>query len=387
MNDELSFLPYGRQSIDEDDIAAVVDVLRGDWLTQGPTIDKFEEDLATAVGARFAVSFSNGTAALHGACLALGLGPGDEVITTPLTFSASANCARYVGAKPVLVDVEPQYGTLCPDKLVAAINSRTRAIIPVHYAGLPAEMDRLHEIASARGIPIIEDAAHALGARIPGGRVGDGRYSAMTMFSFHPVKHITTGEGGAITTNDEKLYDALKLFRSHGITRNPNRLSRESPGPWYQEQVLLGYNYRLTDIQAALGRSQLRKLDGFVARRREIAARYDKLFAGLSGIRPLGIRAGYEHAYHLYVVLIDFPSFQRDRAKVMTVLRDKRIGTQVHYVPLHHHPDFAYLGHAVGDFVEAEKIYASALSLPMYPAMTNDDVDRVVSTLREVLGA
>ncbi len=387
MNDELAFLPYGRQSIDEDDIAAVVDVLRGDWLTQGPTIEKFEADLATIVGARFAVSFSNGTAALHAACAALGLGPGDEVVTTPITFSASANCARYVGAKPVLVDVEPEYATICPDKLVAALSPRTRAIIPVHYAGLPARMDRLHEIASARGIPIIEDAAHALGARIPGGRVGDGRFSAMTMFSFHPVKHITTGEGGAITTNDEALYDALKLFRSHGITRDPQRLSRVSPGPWYQEQVLLGYNYRLTDMQAALGRSQLRKLDGFVVKRRELAKHYDQKLAGLSGIRPLGTREGYEHAYHLYVVLIDFASFQRDRAHVMTALRDKRIGTQVHYVPIHHHPDFAYLGYSPSDFVEAEKIYASALSLPMYPAMTNADVDRVVSTLCEVLGA
>lgn len=386
MNDELSFLPYGRQAIDEDDIAAVVEVLRGDWLTQGPTIEKFETAFAATVGSRFAVAFSNGTAALHGACAVLGLGPGDEVITSPITFSASANCARYVGAKPVLVDVEPDHATICPDKLVAALSPRTRAIIPVHYAGLPARMDRLHEIASARGIPIIEDAAHALGARLPDGQVGDGRYSAMAMFSFHPVKHITTGEGGAITTNDEALYDALKLFRSHGISRDPRRLSRTSPGPWYQEQVLLGYNYRLTDIQAALGCSQLRKLEGFVARRREIAAQYDQLFAGITGLRPLGTRKGYEHAYHLYVVLIDFALFGRDRAQVMTALRDKRIGTQVHYVPLHHHPDFAYLGHKPGDFVEAEKIYASALSLPMYPAMTNADVERVAATLREVLG-
>lgn len=387
MNDKLPFLPYGRQSIDEDDIAAVVDVLRGDWLTQGPTIEKFEADLAAAVGARHAVSFSNGTAALHAACAVLGLGPGDEVITSPITFSASANCARYVGAKPVLVDVEPTHATLCPEKLAAALTPRTRAIIPVHYAGLPAQMDRIHEIASARGIPIIEDAAHALGASLPGSRIGDGRFSDMTMFSFHPVKHITTGEGGAIMTNDETLCDKLKLFRSHGITRDPRHLSQVSPGPWYQEQVLLGYNYRLTDIQAALGRSQLRKLDAFIARRREIAARYDELFEKVPGIRPLGKRAGYEHAYHLYVVLIDFEFFRRERGHVMTALRDKRIGTQVHYVPVHHHPDFATLGYKPGDFVEAEKIYARSLSLPMYPAMTNADVDRVVSTLREILGA
>jgi len=387
MNDELPFLPYGRQTIDDDDIASVVDVLRGDWLTQGPTIDTFEADLAAAVGARFAVSFCNGTAALHAACAVLGLGLGDEVITSPITFSASANCARYVGAKPVLVDVEPAHATLCPSKLAAALTPRTRAIIPVHYAGLPADMERIHEIASARQIPIIEDAAHALGAHLPGSCVGDGRFSTMTTFSFHPVKHITTGEGGAITTNDEALYDALKLFRSHGITRDPRRLTRESPGPWYQEQMLLGYNYRLTDIQAALGRSQLRKLDRFVAKRRELAARYDRAFDGVSGIRPLGKRAGYEHAYHLYVVLVDFAFFGCERAHVMTALRDKRIGTQVHYVPIHHHPDFAYLGYKPSDFVEAEKFYAASLSLPLFPTMTHDDIDRVVSALLEVLGA
>lgn len=385
MADNPSFLPYGRQSIDDDDIAAVVDVLRGDWLTQGPTVDAFEADLAAAVGARFAVSFSNGTAALHAACAALGLGPGDEVITSPLTFSASANCARYVGAKPVLVDVDA-LGTLSPEELAKAVGPKTCAIIPVHYAGLPARMDLIHEIASKRGIPIIEDAAHALGARYPGGIVGDGRYSAMTMFSFHPVKHITTGEGGAITTNDEVLRDKLKLFRSHGITKDPQKLSQPSPGPWYQEQVLLGYNYRLTDMQAALGRSQLRKLDQFVSRRRELAAQYDGLFKGMAGIRTFEKREGYEHAYHLYVVLIDFGRFGRDRASVMTALREKGIGTQVHYVPVHHHPDFAYLGYKKGDFPATERIYTEALSLPMYPAMTDDDVVRVVSALREVLG-
>ncbi len=386
MTDKPSFLPYGRQSIDEDDIAAVVEVLRGDWLTQGPNIDAFESELAAAVGARFAVSFSNGTAALHAACAALGLGPGDEVITTPLTFSASANCARYVGAKPVLVDVDEACGTLSAKHLEAAIGSKTRAIIPVHYAGLPARMDLIHEIASKQGIPIIEDAAHALGARYPGGIVGDGRFSAMTMFSFHPVKHITTGEGGAIMTNDEVLRDGLRLFRSHGITRDPRRLSQPSPGPWYQEQVLLGYNYRLTDMQAALGRSQLRKLDRFVMRRRELAARYDRLFANVRGLRTFEKRDGYEHAYHLYVALIDFDVLGRDRGQVMTALREKGIGTQVHYVPVHHHPDFAYLGQKKGDFAVADSLYAQALSLPMFPAMTDDDVDRVVATLREVLG-
>lgn len=385
MKEQESFLPYGKQWIDDDDIAAVVNVLRGDWLTQGPNIDAFERALADSVGAPFAVAFANGTVALHAACLALGIGPSDEVITSPLTFSASANCARYVGAKPVFADVEP-CGTLDPARVEQAITENTRLLIPVHYAGQPAHLAELRAIAQKRNIPILEDAAHAIGARYRDSRIGDCAYSSMAMFSFHPVKHVTTGEGGAIMTNDEALRDRLRLFRSHGITKDPKRLSQTSPGPWYQEQVLLGHNFRLTDLQAALGTSQLRKLDRFIARRREIAARYDNAFSGLKGIRPLGTLPQSEHAYHLYVVQIDFQGLGKERGPVMDALRERQIGTQVHYVPVHMHPDYAAYGYAKGAFPVAEGIYERALSLPMYPALTDADVDRVVRALREVLG-
>ncbi|MDI3286255.1 UDP-4-amino-4,6-dideoxy-N-acetyl-beta-L-altrosamine transaminase [Polyangium sp. 15x6] len=381
-----TFLPYGRQWIDEDDIAAVAAVLRGDWLTQGPTVDAFEADIARLTSARFAVAFSNGTTALHAACAALGLGPEDEVITTPITFTASANCVRYVGATPVLVDIEAKAATIDPARLEAAIGPKTRAIIPVHYAGQPARMEEISAIAKRHGLAILDDAAHALGATVGGSPIGSGRFSDMTMFSFHPVKHVTTGEGGAITTNDEKLRDALRLFRSHGITRDPARLHAPSPGPWYQEQILLGHNFRLTDIQAALGRSQLGKLERFVARRREIAARYDALFQPVRGVEPVGRLEGTEHAFHLYVVRIDFAGLGKSRAEVMIALRERGIGTQVHYVPVHHHPSYADRGWGPGSFPVADAFYAEALSIPMFPAMQDADVDRVVSALVEVLG-
>jgi UDP-4-amino-4,6-dideoxy-N-acetyl-beta-L-altrosamine transaminase len=386
MTDAQSFLPYGRHSIDEEDIAAVVAVLRGGMLTQGPEIDAFEADLARAVGARFAVTFSNGTAALHAACVALGLGPDDEVVTTPFTFCASANCVRYVGAKPVFVDVEPVAGTIDPDLVARAIGPRTRAIIPVHFAGQPARMNELAALADRHGLAIIEDAAHALGATYRGEPIGDGRRAAMAMFSFHPVKHVTTGEGGAITTNDEVLRDKLRLFRTHGITRDPRLLTRSSPGPWYQEQILLGYNYRLTDLQAALGRSQLMKLGRFVSRRRALAARYDAMFEGVAGIAPLGRLEGTEHAYHIYVVRIDFDGLGLRRAAVMEALKARGIGTQVHYLPVHLHPDYAFLGLGEGAFPVTERIYAEALTLPLFPAMNDGDVERVVGALREVIG-
>ncbi|UQA58063.1 UDP-4-amino-4,6-dideoxy-N-acetyl-beta-L-altrosamine transaminase [Polyangium aurulentum] len=386
MTDPQSFLPYGRHSIDEEDVAAVVAVLRGGMLTQGPEIDAFEADVARAVGARFAVAFSNGTAALHAACAALGLGPEDEVITTPFTFSASANCVRYVGAKPVFVDVEPVAGTIDPELVARAIGPRTRAIIPVHFAGQPARMNDLSALAQQHGLAIIEDAAHALGATYRGEPIGDGKRAAMAMFSFHPVKHVTTGEGGAITTNDEALRDKLRLFRTHGITRDPRLLTRPSPGPWYQEQIMLGYNYRLTGLQAALGQSQLKKLGRFVSRRRELAAKYDAMFEGVKGIRPLGRLEGTEHAFHIYVARIDFEGLGRSRAAVMEALKARGIGTQVHYVPVHLHPDYAFLGLGEGAFPVTERIYTESLTLPLFPAMNDGDVDRVVGALREVLG-
>jgi perosamine synthetase len=381
-----SFLPYGRQWIDDDDIAAVVSVLRSDWLTQGPAVEAFEAALAESVSARYSVAFSNGTTALHAACAALGLGPGDEVVTTPITFTASANCVRYVGATPVLADVDPRTALLDPARFEEAIGPRTRAVVPVHYAGQPAAMREIHAIARRHGLAILEDAAHALGATYGGSPIGSGAFGDMAMFSFHPVKHVTTGEGGAITTNDEKLRDALRLFRSHGITRDPALLRSPSPGPWYQEQILLGHNFRLSDIQAALGRSQLGKLGRFVARRREIAARYDALFATVRGVAPLGRLPETEHAFHLYVVRIEFAALGKTRGQVMVALRDRGIGTQVHYVPVHMHPSYADRGWGPGSFPVAEAFYAEALSLPMFPAMQDADVDRVAAALVEVLG-
>jgi UDP-4-amino-4,6-dideoxy-N-acetyl-beta-L-altrosamine transaminase len=382
------FLPYGRQSVDEEDIAAVVAVLRGDWLTQGPEVEAFERDLAQAVGARHAIAFCNGTAALHAACFAAGLGPGDEVITAPLTFAASANCARYVGARPVFADVEPVAGTLDPEALSRALTTRTRAVIPVHYAGQPAQMAEIRAIARASGLTVIEDAAHALGAASHGRPVGACESSDMAVFSFHPVKHITTAEGGAVTTDDPELCERLRLFRSHGITKDPARIQRRggSPGPWYCEQVELGHNMRLSDIHCALGRSQLRRLDNFVARRRALADRYDALLAGMSNVMPLGRLLDSVHAFHLYVVQIDFHGLGTDRARVMNALRDRGIGTQVHYIPVHLHPFHAADGWTPGAFPVAEAIYEQALSLPLFPAMADGDVDRVVAALREVLG-
>lgn len=387
----LPFLPYGRQSIDDEDIAAVVAVLRGDWLTQGPEVDAFEQDLARAVGARHAVAFSNGTAALHAACFAAGVGPGDEVITAPMTFAASANCACYVGARPVLVDVEPTAGTMDPEALERAITPRTRAVIPVHYTGQPARLAEIRAIARRHGLRVIEDAAHALGATCEGRPIGACEPGDMAMFSFHPVKHVTTGEGGAISTDDPELAERLRIFRTHGITRDPRRLRRESPGPWYHEQIELGYNYRLTDLQCALGRSQLRKLGRFVARRRELAARYDAQLAGdgrgaLRGVRPLGRLPGSEHAFHLYVARIDFAGLGITRGQVMDALRARGIGTQVHYIPVYRHPYHAEAGWTPAMFPVAERLYAEVLSLPLFPAMADEDVDRVVAALREVLG-
>jgi perosamine synthetase len=384
VSDSPRFLPYGRQDIDDDDIAAVVAVLKSDWLTQGPEVDAFERDLAAAVGAAHVVAFSHGTAALFGACFAAGIGPGDEVITSPLTFAASANCARYLGARPVFADVEPVAGTLDPAAFERAIGPKTKAVIPVHYAGQPARLAEIRAIAARHRLTVIEDAAHALGATYRGRPIGAGEHGEMAMFSFHPVKHVTTGEGGAIATSDPELADRLRLFRSHGITQDPRFLTRPSPGRWYMEQVLLGHNFRLTDIQSALGRSQLRRLDGFVRRRREIAARYDAALSGKTKVRPLGRLGESEHAFHLYVVRVDFAEL--GRARVIDALRERGIGTQVHYIPAHTHPYYEAEGWQAGAFPVAEALYQQVLSLPMFPAMSDGDVDRVVLALDQVLG-
>lgn len=353
-------IPYGRQAIDDDDIAAVVDVLKGDWLTQGPKIQAFEDALADRVGARYAVAFSNGTAALHAAMAAAGIGPGDRVITSPLTFVASANCARYVGAEVDLVDIDPMTLNLDPSQVPAC-----DALVAVHYAGLPVDLRRLE----GRPRIVIEDAAHALGAVTPDGPVGNCAHSDMCMFSFHPVKHITTGEGGVITTNSQELAAGLRRFRSHGAVTRPDR------GGWYYEVQELGHNSRLTDIQAALGLSQLTKLDHFVARRRDIADRYRMLLVDTGVSLPPADRDGHLHSYHLFPVQV------ADRHRVYDELRAAGIGVQVHYVPVHHHPLYAGLARS-GRFPNADAAYERLLSLPVFPGLSDQAQQTVVDALR-----
>ncbi len=355
-------LPYGRQTIDDDDVEAVAATLRGDWLTQGPAIERFEHALAEHVGAEHAVAYANGTAALHGACAAAQLGPGQTSATSALSFVASANCARYLGAEVELIDIDP--ATLNLD--TTAIPNDLDALVPVHYAGLPIDLAEL----SARPPVVIEDAAHALGAWTPDGPVGNCAYSDMTCFSFHPVKPVTTGEGGVVTTNNAELAERLRRFRSHGTIRD------ETQGGWYYEVAELGMNYRLTDIQAALGLSQLGKLDHFIARRQAIAARYDELLAGFPIDLPPAAPSGYGHGYHIYPIRVD------DRRGVYDRLHADGIAVQVHYVPIHHHPIYRDLA---AQCPATDQAYARLLSLPVFPTMSDDDQDRVVIALERAL--
>ena len=380
-------LPYGRQWIDEDDIAAVVAALRSAYLTTGPTVPRFEAALCQALGAAHAVAVCNGTAALHAACAAAGLGPGDEVLVPALTFLASANCARYVGAEPVFVDVDPRSGLINVEHAGRLVGPNTRAIIPVHLNGRPADLPAIRALADAHGLTVIEDAAHALGARAHGTQIGDCHYSDMAIFSFHPVKHVTTGEGGAITTARPELATALEVFRSHGMVRDPKQLRHASPGPWYYEQHTLGYNYRITDLQCALGISQLTKLERFVARRRALAARYDQLLTSLEAVEPVAIgTADTLSAYHLYAVHIDFAGRARTRAQVVAALRELGILTQVHYIPVPAQPYYTDRGADPRQFPGALAYYEGVLSLPLFPAMHDEDVNRVVEALSQVLG-
>lgn len=359
--DDAFVIPYGRQDVDDDDIAAVVAVLKGDWLTQGPTVQAFEELIADRVQAKYAVAFANGTAALHGATAVAGIGPGDTLVTSPLTFVASANCGRYVGASVVLVDVDPD--TLLVD--LQAVPQTCDALVAVHYAGLPVDLRQIRHPPRI----VIEDAAHALGASTADGPVGNCARSDMCVFSFHPVKHVTTGEGGVVTTNSPQLADLLRRFRSHGATPNPDE------GGWAYDVLDEGFNYRLTDIQAALGISQLSKLDRFVARRRELADRYRALLADVPVTLPPGDADGSMHSYHLFPVQLD------DRKRVYDDLRAKGIGVQVHYVPVYRHTRFADLGPA-SRYPHAERAYQRLLSLPLFPALTDQEQDAVVDALR-----
>lgn len=371
-----TMLPYGRQSLDDDDLRAVLDVLRSDWLTTGPKVDEFERAFAQAVGANEAVAVSNGTAALHAAVHALGIGPGDEVVVPTMTFAASANAVLYEGGTPVFTDVDPK--TLLIN--VARVTAKTKAIIAVDYAGQPCDYDALRAI----GLPIIADASHALGGSDNGRPVGT--LADLTTFSLHPVKHITTGEGGVITTNDAELATRMRRFRNHGISSDHRQ--REQQGSWFYEMVELGYNYRLTDFQCALGISQLRKLDERVQRRRAIAQRYDAAFRERSALTLLHTRPDVVHAYHLYPVLLNLEQLSAGRAEVFRALRAEGIGCNVHYIPVHLHPYYQQrFGTRGGMFPAAEDAYERMITLPMFASMSEQDVEDVIEAVGKVVTA
>lgn len=398
------FLPYGRQHITDEDITAVVNVLTSDWLTQGPHIEEFESALCRLTGAAFGVACSNATAALHLAMMALDLGPGDTVLTTPVTFLADANCARYVGAEITFADIDPTTGNLSLESVEATLRADTqrkiKAVIAVHLAGRAVDMQSLRAITNRFGVFLIEDACHAIGGSYgtdtQAGVIGSCAFADLTVFSFHPVKHIATGEGGALMTNSRSLADRLRTLRSHGMVRQGLQnvdMALDTDGctnPWYYEMHEFGYNYRMTDLQAALGTSQLSRLARSVTRRREIAARYrNELAARIAPelLRPLTGKEEAGHAYHLFIVQIDFAQARLNRAAFMHQLREAGIGSQVHYIPIHLQPYYrARYKTGRGDFPNAERYYDQALSLPMYPTLTDYDVTRVVTELTNLLG-
>ncbi len=390
------YIPYGRQSIDDADIEAVVKVLKSDYLTTGPAVAAFEKKVADYVGAKYAVAVSNGTAALHVACLAAGIGEGDEVITTPITFAASANCVLYCGGTPVFADIDPDTYNISPEELEKKITSRTKAIIPVHYTGQPCDMDAILEIAHKHNLLVVEDGAHALGAAYKGKKIGS--IADMTCFSFHPVKPVTTGEGGMIVTDNEELYRRLVLYRSHGITRDKDMMQQYEeqlqqssdpalqeaadmlrgdvidPGGWYYQQLELGYNYRITDISCALGASQMDKLDHFLERRRQIAKKYDEAFADIPQIKIPWQQEGCQSGWHLYMI----QTMERSRREVFEGLRQAGIGVNVHYIPVYRHPYYQRNGYAGVHCLNAEAFYERAISLPIFPGLTGQQQDYVI---------
>jgi perosamine synthetase len=376
-------LPYGHQTIDETDVAAVVSALRSDWLTTGPAVEKFEQDFARSVGARYAVALANGTAALHAAAFAAGVGPDTSVITTPMTFAASANCARYLGARVGFADVQPDSLNIDPARVAEQITSDTRAIVAVDYTGQPADLEELRAQADGAGALLIEDAAHALGGTYQGRPVGS--IAHLTTFSLHPVKQITTGEGGVVTTDDERLALRVRRFRNHGITTDARQ--REAAGQWHYEMVELGFNYRLTDLQCALGSAQLPRLPGWIARRREIAGRYAAAFASEPAIELPTVRPGRESAWHLYVIRLRLERLKVDRMQVFRALRAENIGVNVHYIPVPWHPYYQQLGFVRGSWPVAEAAYERILSLPMWAGMTDADIEDAIAAVRKVLHA
>ncbi len=377
-------ITYGRQYIDEEDIKAVENVLRSDYLTQGPKVREFEERLGGYVGAKYVVAFANGTAALHGAYFAAGLDKEDEIITTPITFAATSNAALYLGAKPVFSDIDLNTGNIDPSKIEEKITQKTKIVVPVHYAGHPVELEKIYEIAKKYDLILIEDACHALGAKYHGEKIGSGKYSDMTIFSFHPVKSITTGEGGAVTTNDKGYYERLVLFRQHGITKNPANFVNASHGPWYHEMQELGYNYRLTDIQSALGISQLKKLDKFVKRRREIVSLYEKLLKD-NPYFELPVEKDYAYSsWHLFPVKLK-DKYIPYKKEIFEKLRNNNIFLQVHYIPVYRHPYYKSLGYKEGLCPNAEIFYKKEISFPIYYSLTDDEINYFVDMILAIM--
>jgi len=385
-------IPYGRQDITQADIDAVVSVLQSDFLTQGPMVPRFEQSVAQHVGASHALAVNSATSALHVACLALGLGNGDWLWTTPITFVASANCGLYCGAQVDFVDIDPRTYNLCPQALARKLEQAERegrlpkVVVAVHLCGQPCDMRAIHALAQRYGFKVIEDASHAIGGKYRDEFIGNCRYSDITVFSFHPVKIITTAEGGMALTKDAQLANKMALLRSHGITRDPAQMTHEADGPWYYQQIDLGFNYRMTELQAALGNSQMERLDAFVARRHQLASRYDDLLADLPVTTPWQHPDSYS-GLHLYVIRLQLDKITRTHRQVFEALRELGIGVNLHYIPAHTQPYYQRMGFRQGDYPEAERYYAEAVSLPMFQTMTEAQQDRVVAAVRKAVAA
>lgn len=378
-----TYLSYGRQCIDDKDIEAVTKVLKGDFLTTGPNVKAFEEKIANYVGVKYAVAVSNGTAALHAACFAAGIKEGDEVIVAPMTFAASSNCVLYCGGKPVFVDIDPGTYNIDVNKIEEKITKKTKAIIPVDFTGQVVDIDKINEIAKKYNLTVIEDAAHALGSEYKGRKVGP--LSHMTEFSFHPVKPITTAEGGVVVTDDENLFERLSLFRTHGITRSKNLMSHYE-GPWYYEQIDLGYNYRITDIQCALGVSQLNKVEYFINRRRDIVAKYNNAFKDLSEYLSIPYEPEYSNSgWHIYVIKLNLDKLKVSRKEIFDALQAENIGVNVHYIPVYLHPYYEKLGYKKGLCPESEKLYKQIITLPLFPKMNDNDIEDVIDAVKKVI--
>lgn len=385
-------IPYGRQDITQTDIDAVVGVLQSDFLTQGPMVPRFEQSVAQHVGASHALAVNSATSALHIACLALGLGPGDRLWTTPITFVASANCALYCGAEVDFVDIDPRTYNLCAQALALKLEQAEREgtlpkiVVPVHLCGQPCDMQAIHALSQRYGFKIIEDASHAIGGKYQGEFIGNSRYSDITVFSFHPVKIITTAEGGMVLTNDVELADKMALLRSHGITRDPAQMTHEADGPWYYQQIDLGFNYRMTELQAALGVTQMERLDQYVARRHQLARRYDDLLTDLPVTTPWQHADSYS-GLHLYVIRLQLDQIQKTHRQVFESLREQGIGVNLHYIPVHMQPHYERMGFAPTDFPQAQVYYQEAISIPMFQTMTDEQQDEVIAALRTAVQA